>query len=296
MTGRERHSPNAVCRLLLAVAAGVATFLLPGLLPGGGTDRWRLVIAVAVGCAALIVQELRSFAGRMGALEERVTDIDTAVELLSVGDRPVLRSREVARLARAHMDIRDQGSDVVQAFAETESARHTTLLEGLAAGRVECAGEAHDWLIGLTEGAAHAVCATSTSLDRDFWSSEPGERYLRAQRRAVRERGVEIRRLFVVDEESEVTEGLKRLCDDHRALGIDVRIAVVSALGPSARVAALHDVVVFDGALSYETAPDPRGVLVMTTLVARPGHVQERISRFRELWQAAAPAPDRWME
>ncbi|MFI6803515.1 DUF6879 family protein [Streptomyces luteogriseus] len=285
-----------VRRAVLAVAAGVAIYFLPGLLPESATGRWRFVLAVAVGCAALIVQELRGSARRLGAMEESVAGIDAAVELLTEVDRPVLRSRTVARLARAHMDIRDQGPDLVQAFAEMESARHTTLLESLAAGRAECAGEAHDWLIGLTDRAEHTVRATSTSLDRDFWTSDPGQRYLLAQRQAARGRGVEIRRLFVVDEESEVTEDLKRQCDFHGALGIDVRIAVVSELGPGAWVTALHDFVVFDGVLSCETAPDLRGVPVRTTLNARPGHVQERISRFEELWEVAAPAPDRWMK
>jgi hypothetical protein len=250
-------------------------------------------IAVLAGCAALIGRMLMRFDKRLEAFvkgqEATSARIDAITELFSGVDVSVLRSHGMARLARAYAHVHEQDSYFVRAFAEVETGRHSSLLEGLGQGSVECVGENHDWLIALTTCTKRTLYAFSTSFDGDLWSSDPAQRYLEAQRTAIHSRGIDVRRLFLVQDESEVTESLERLCGSHSELGIEVRIGVWTRLGPRARVAVPSDFVLFDGELSYETHPDIQGLPVRTTLRMAPDHVQELIRRFHGLWEAATP-------
>lgn len=166
-------------------------------------------------------------------------------------------------------------------------------MENLGNGTADCPGENHEWLIDLTKCVKRTLYATSTSVDRDFWSSEPARRYLAAQETAIKSRRVQIRRVFLVDDESEVTGSLRQLCERHGKLGIDARIAVRALLEPTAQMNSLNDFIVFDGELSCETEPDIRVMPARTTLKLTREHVEERVNRFNVLWEATEPTPER---
>jgi len=100
---------------------------------------------------------------------------------------------------------------------------------------------------------------------------------------------VQIRRVFLVDEESEVTDSLRQLCERHHKFGIDARIAVRAQLEPTAQMNSLNDFIVFDGELCYETEPDIHVMPAKTTLKLTREHVEERINRFNVLWEATEP-------
>ncbi len=132
------------------------------------------------------------------AVDESFSKINDATELFSQVDRSVLRSDGVTRLARKYTQVGEHGSELVKTFAQEEIGRLASLMESLSNGSADCPGENHDWLIDLTTCAKETVYATSTSVDRDFWFSEPANRYLKAQERAIKQRGVVVRRLFLV--------------------------------------------------------------------------------------------------
>jgi hypothetical protein len=194
----------------------------------------------------------------------------------------------VTRLARKYTQVGEQGSEIVKTFAQEEIARLASLMESLSNGSADCPGENHEWLIDLTTCAKRTLYATSTDVDRDFWSSEPAKRYLAAQGDAIKKRGVKIRRLFLVERPGDVTAGLKEICKTQRRFGIDARIAVRSKLEPSAQMSPLNDFIIFDGELCYETEPDVRVVPAKTTLKMKRAHVEERVNRFNVLWEASA--------
>ncbi len=223
------------------------------------------------------------------AVDESFAKINAATELYSKVDGSVLRSDEVTRLVLGYTKVGEQGADIVKAFAEEELGRLALLMESLGNGTADCPGENHEWLIDLTKCVKRTLYATSTSVDRDFWSSEPARRYLAAQETAIKSRRVEIRRVFLVDEESEVTGSLRQLCERHRKFGIDARIAVRALLEPTAQMNSLNDFIIFDGELSYETEPDIRVMPAKTTLKMTHEHVEERINRFNVLWEATEP-------
>jgi hypothetical protein len=178
------------------------------------------------------------------------------------------------------------GPVILQSFARLEVNRiagHLTDLRNLSA---ECPGENHDWMLSLTWATEHSIFATSTSVDREFWSSEPAGRYLDAQQEAVDQRGVTVRRLFLLDSARSLDDHLLRLCEEQELRRIEVRVAVLPELPPNIQRGTTDDFIVYDEQISFEIEQDLRDVNVRTRLNARPHHVQERMKRFRELWEA----------
>ena len=305
-------------KTLITAVVAAGAFLLTNAWAPDASELWQWAMSITLGSATLIVQYLVDFGERLEAVEEyqerrlremkdRLTahhtemrealdesfaKINDATELFSEVDRSVLRSDGVTRLARKYTQVGKHGSDVVKTFAQEEIGRLALLMESLSNGSAECPGENHEWLIDLTTCAKKTVYATSTDVDRDFWDSEPAKRYLAAQGEAIKKRGVKVRRLFLVDEEDDVTEALRTLCARQRTFGIDARIAVQSRLEPRLQVTTLNDFIIFDGELCYETEPDVRVVPAKTTLKMTPEHVRERVNRFNVLWDAMEDTPE----
>ncbi|MFC3578019.1 DUF6879 family protein [Streptomyces yaanensis] len=311
--------PRLLKKTLLGLLVAGASWVLTSVLNQDKNQVWQLTVSVVLGGAALIVQYLMDFEQRLETMEasqkrriremreslsahheqmrravdESFAKINDATELFSQVDRSVLRSDGVTRLARKYTQVGEHGSEIVKTFAQEEIGRLASLMESLSNGSADCPGENHDWLIDLTTCAKKTVYATSTSVDRDFWFSEPANRYLKAQEKAIKQRGVVVRRLFLVSKPEDRTESLEQLCERHREFGIDARIAVRSLLPPPAQVTPLNDFIIFDGELSYETEPDVEVMPAKTTLKMTRDHVSERINRFTMLWEATEPAePD----
>ncbi|MFR9799590.1 hypothetical protein ACL02U_27405 [Streptomyces sp. MS06] len=318
LTARDQRMSKLFRRTLVTALVAGGTFLLTIALNVQDGDIWQWTVSIALGSAALIVQYLVDFGDRLEAVEEshrrhvdemkaRLTEqheeirftvdesfakINAATELFSKVDGSVLRSDEVTHLVLGYTQVGDRGSAIVKTFAEEELGRLARLMENLSNGGADCAGENHEWLIDLTRCVKKTLYATSTSVDRDFWSSEPARRYLAAQEKAIKTRGVEIRRLFLVDRREEVTESLRDLCARQRTFGIDARIAVHAELTPTAQMTPLNDFIIFDGELCYETEPDIRVMPAKTTLRMTREHVEERVNRFTVLWEATEPQPE----
>ncbi|MER6355594.1 DUF6879 family protein [Streptomyces sp. NPDC001634] len=303
-SGDREHAPSLLRKTLVTMAVAGGTYFLTNVLNQDKNQVWQLTVAVVLGGAALIIQYLVDFEQRLNSMEhslaqhqsEMRTAVETAfagiseaTELFSEVDRSVLRSDGVARLARAYTHVGRQESQLVKDFAQEEIGHLASMMESLSNGSADCPGEEHAWLIALTSCTKGTLDATSTLVDRDFWSSEPANRYLKAQEEACK-RGVTVRRLFLVKEPSERTEELEKLCQSHRDLGIDARIAVRSQLPQRARLTPTNDFIVFDGQLCYEIEPDVDVVPAKTLLKMTRGHVDERTRRFNVLWEATETA------
>ncbi|MGV9452808.1 DUF6879 family protein [Streptomyces sp. NPDC003635] len=301
-------------KTLVTVLVATGTFFLTNVLTPDASEQWQWTMPVVVGSAVLIMQYLVDFGERLEAVEEAqkrrirgmrdslaehhremrsavdesFAKINAATELFSQVDRSVLRSDGVTRLARKYTQVGEHGSEIVKRFAQEEIASLARLMECLSNGTADCPGENNEWLIDLTACTKKTLYAISTSVDRDFWSSGPGKRYLVAQDDAIRKRGVEVRRLFLVDSPEEITENLRKLCERQRRYGIDARIVDQSELD-IAPVTSVSDFIIFDGELCYEIEPDVRATPTKTTLKMTPDHVSERIERFDALWEASSP-------
>ncbi|MDH6627639.1 hypothetical protein M2271_005466 [Streptomyces sp. LBL] len=289
MRRHDQRMPKLFWRLIVSASAAGVTFLLTALLDSSNGDIWQWTASIVIGSAALIVQYMVDLGERFERVDQRFAEIIAATELFSQVDGSVLRSGEVTRLVMGYTKVREEGGDIVQAFAEKELARLAKLMEGLSSGSADCPGENYEWLLDVTDCVKMTLDATSTSVDRDFWYSGPAERYLAAQEKAIKRRGVEIRRLFVVKEPRDVTASLRDLCAEHGRRGIDTRIAVRSLLTSNSRV---NDFIIFDGELSYETSPDLQSNPDGTWLRTEAEHLEDRVNQFNELWAEAAPQPE----
>jgi hypothetical protein len=179
-----------------------------------------------------------------------------------------------------------EGPPLLREFARLETERVARQVAELASPAVECPGENHEWLLSLTRAAEQSVRAISTSVYLGFWNSEPAGRYLDAQHEAITDRGVPVRRLFLVERAAQLDDALLRLCEEQELLRIDVRVVVLPELPPHLARGTTFDGVVFDEEVSYETVRDLREVNARTRIDARPDHVRSRTRRFEELWEA----------
>lgn len=291
--------PPFLLKTLVTAFVGGATYLLTNVT--NQPEVWKLTASIFLGGAALIIQYMTDFERRLGSVETSLAvhnsemkdlvahgfaRINEVTELFGLVDRSTLPPDGVTRLVRSATEVGSSAPPIMQAFAREEISRLTTLMENLNQKLVDYEGEDHDWIVTLTQCAAMTIDATSTSVDRDFWPSELGQRYLRAQRDAIKERHVRIRRVFLVDVPEQNGPELEQLCDDQQSLGIEVRVLALSELSPIARMDETNDFIVFDEALSYEIGSDLRGVNTKTIMDLRDDRVAKRIQRFRTLWES----------
>lgn len=304
-------------KILVTAIAGGLTYLLTN-----ATDQpeiWQLTMTVFVGGIVLVIQLLIDYDNRLvrfaeqqdehvrrteEIVERRFAAISAATALYASVEATALKSDNVTRLVEAAARVSPH-DELSRRFADHEIKRLSTLFEGLQNGVAVDDGEDPNWLLGLTECAARSIDATSmtsftaagTHVDDDFWSSRLGQRYLDAQRRAVAERGVRIRRIFLLsDEDAEDAKRLAALREPHHWIGVETRALRHSSLDFLLQTN-LVDFILFDRAASYELhaparlgAGDPRSAIVSVTLVVEPRRLAERRQRFESMWEAADDA------
>ncbi|MCX4762032.1 hypothetical protein OG562_13820 [Streptomyces sp. NBC_01275] len=280
-------------KILVTVVVGGAVYLLTNVFgPSEEDGPWQLVLSVLCGGIVLIVQFLASFVNQMHAVknsvDDRFADIGRATKLFNEVEK--LRGDGVPRLAEHATKVVSMGPDILHAFAHAEIDRLAAQMEDFTNLSAECPGENHDWLMTLTGCTRESIDAISTTVvDDGFWSTEPAGRYLTAQREAIIERQIRVRRLFIVKRPEEFG-ALGPICTEQRDMGIDVRVVALEELPPYFRRGKMIDFIVFDEALSYEIHADQLSVNSSTTVNARANEVEPLIRRFNLLWEAAAPA------
>ncbi|MFF8590446.1 hypothetical protein ACF061_03210 [Streptomyces sp. NPDC015220] len=216
-------------------------------------------------------------------IESRVTEVERPADPYPQLDRVRV---DVPELAKSFAEVLAPQPPILFTFVRLEMKRVVGYMTDLTNLSAECPGENHDWMLALTRAAEQSVCATSTSVDREFWNSEPASRYLQAQQEAIEERGVSVRRVFLLESARELDDRLLRLCEEQELLRIEVRVAVLPELPPHLQRGTTNDFIVYDEEASFEIDQDLRDVNVRTRLIARQDHVQDRMKRFRELWDA----------
>ncbi len=218
-------------------------------------------------------------------VETHVTQVDHHAAETPPPPEPV-RIDSVPELAKSFADVLLPSPSILHTFVHLEMSRVVGHMADLTNLSAECPGENHDWMLALTRAAEHSILATSTSVDREFWNSEPAGRYLDAQQEAIDEQGVTVRRLFLLESARELDDRLLRLCEEQELRRIDVRAAVLPELPPHLQRGTTNDFILYDEEVSFEIEQDLRNVNVRTRLTARQDYVRDRLKRFRELWDA----------
>ena len=303
-------------KLLVTAIAGGLTYLLTN--ATGQPEIWQLTMSVFVGGIVLVVQVLidhdlavTAVAASQQAhavaveklVDRRFGQVSEATLLYAQVEASRLRADEMTRLVASAASI-DPEDIVLRRFADFEIQRLSQLFHGLRNGWAFYEGEDRDWLLDLTACAHDSIDATSlTSFDRpagyvdegQFWLSDLGQRYLARQRRAINERHVKIRRLFLLDDTSaENLERVKELVKPHNAIGVQTRVLRQSEMDFLIQPD-LYDFILFDGRVSYELraaytlGPDSRPLIASVTLVVDE-RVEDRKARFEQLWKDATDA------
>ncbi|MFI1047474.1 DUF6879 family protein [Streptomyces griseoruber] len=276
-------------KLLVTVVVGGVVYLLTNVISSDDDGPWQLVLSVLCGGIVLIVQFLVSFVNQMhavkGSVDQRFADIGKATKLFNEVEK--LRDDGVPRLAENATKVVSSGPRILHDFANEEINRLAGVMEDLTSLSAETPGENHDWLMTLTRCTRLSIDAISTTVvDDGFWSTEPANRYLTAQHEAIIERGITVRRLFIVKERGE-RAALAPICEEQRDLRIQVRVVALDQLQAHHRRGNMIDFIVFDQALSYEIHPDQLGLNSRTAVNARRELVQPLVRRFEQLWEAA---------
>jgi hypothetical protein len=300
-------------KILFTAIAGGLTYLLTD--ATGQPQIWQLTMSVFVGGIVLVVQVLidhdKSVADLVKSQQEHVVAVEMLVDrrfaqvseatlLYAEVETSRLRRDEMTRLVTSAASI-DPTDIVLRRFADNEIQRLSRLFQGLHNGWAFYEGEDRDWLLGLTACAHESIDATSlTSFDvprgyvdeGQFWLSDLGQRYLALQRRAIIDRGVKIRRLFLLDDVSAEREAqVHELVKPHKAIGAQIRILRQSEMDFLIQPD-LYDFILFDGRVSYELraaytlGPDSRPLIASVTVIV-DGRVEVRKARFEQLWKDA---------
>ncbi|MDQ0369587.1 hypothetical protein [Catenuloplanes indicus] len=221
----------------------------------------------------------------------RLTRRLAAVEVVTLPADPI------SRILRYSRQITPESPSLVYHFVEQESERMSDFLKEIVErGEIHYDGEDRDWLLRLTDHAQVTIDAVSlASVDRGFWTSEIGTRYLGAQRAAV-ERGVKVRRIFLIDQPGGGIEPeVRRTCEQQSRMGIEIRTLDRARIPEVRRVDGLG-FIIFDRLMTYEIIPSSmedkaRSVIAETRLVLREKRVQKSTEIYRDLWEEAAELP-----
>ncbi len=315
MTGRgnlpRARPPKVVRKIFLALLIGGTAFLITNMTSQPLT--WQLTMALLIGGITLLAQFMIDFENRLEKVEEKQEDhanemrsliedgfvrTSKATELFQAVEASALQTDAVIQLVRHSTQIAPASPPLLYEFAQLQIDQMSEFLKELSGGGVvEHDGEDLDRILGLTLRAKQSIDATSLSavdaggkgFDGGFWTSDFGRRYLKLQGEATG-RGVDIRRVFVIDRPEQTSEAeFLRIYQQHKSLGIQGRILDRSKVPD----ASLFDFIVFDGVLSYEATPalltedSTRPTIIKTHLVLQSKRVKERMQRFEDLWVLA---------
>jgi hypothetical protein len=316
----DAGSTKLPLKVFVSLSLFAITYLLTTVLTETATNTDVVVglgASLFVAGVAFIVQFLYDLEKRLARMEQeysrhatvneqRINEgfekINEATKLFSLVEASALRTDEVTKLVSRAVQIKPS-PELIFDLAQHEIARLSDLLKTLGnEGDATYEGEDRDWMLALTRSVTSTLDATSTTVDvggHDFldgslWQSDLGQRYLEAQRDAIR-RGVRVRRIFILDH-PELRDDLnfRKVVSMQDDIGIEVR-AMDPTLMPGQFIPPVFDLIIFDGVVSYQATPTARvnhlsrQNIASTQLITTQASVRSNIDRFNALWQVATP-------
>ena len=313
-------TPRVSRKILVSLAIGTVAYFITGVLVERIGNQWisGLTLSVFIGGITLVSQFLVDFEHRLAKVEatrgryaqeiEKMVaagfvKVDDSTELFRLLEGSAIAPDTVLDLVRHSTQLDPRAPSLVLRFAQSELSRMSHFLKELSEGdSVIYHGEDRDWMLALTRNAVSKIDATSLPtvdaggdnfIDGGLWTSDLGQHYLEVQRERIQQ-GVRIRRVFILDRPGMVADpGLIEVCSHQRELGINVRVLDLSSTRGVHRQR-LFDFVLFDDVVSYEVTPgaltvavDIRPTIAHTRLELGTAQVQDRIRRFKTLWELA---------
>ncbi|MBM2619787.1 hypothetical protein JIG36_30185 [Actinoplanes sp. LDG1-06] len=310
---------NLLGKIGWTLLAGLLSFSVTGLFEKAldVSVAEQLIVTILIGGVTLLVQYLADLERRShetdrlrgeeirnlrGFIQHGFESVDEATELMTEIDQSAGRRELLKQVIRRSGHITPAAPPLVQFLAESEMRRLAETLQALSDGHeLFYDGEDREYLLALTRGTTGSLLAVSwatvnadkVSFEAGFWFSDLGARYLDLQRAAAR-RGVTIRRIFIIESPTLMTNPeLRRILAMQRNAGISVR---VSSDSEAAQDGGFSDFVIFDEQICYVTTPVTRQeapgapARLTTRLVLNQEFTRHRIERFEELWANPLPS------
>ncbi|MGW4913520.1 hypothetical protein [Streptomyces sp. NPDC004270] len=288
--------PPIVLKTLITVVVGTVAYVITNVIDQSQDELWKLAVSIIIAGSALIVQYMVDFEQRLTEVEHgrrtgtrKILDefarVHDVAEIIKGLDNSGMSTEDITRLIRSASEVGLHGPPIMRAFTRAEISSLSSVLTALTGMTAVWERDNIEWLIRLTQCARTTIDATSSSVDQAFWSTDPAGHYMEAQRKAMREHDVRIRRLFIVETERQ-RDALGPLCEQQRKRNIDVRVLVLS-VSMARAVGATRDVVIFDSEVFLEFATDSQQRFVKTSLDADSSRVGVEVLRFDDLWAAA---------
>ena len=254
-----------------------------------------------------IVRQVEEAHTKLGErIDDRLSLLMSIPELFNLQRKRPSTAQSMVKVVRDAYSYERQASPLSTKFLEKKTTDFANLLRGLRAGYATYNGEDFDWMMTLTQACERTIDATSsTATDSGgrlkyaggFWDSNQGLLYMEAQRQAVQDRRVRVRRLFIL-EYSQLTADpfYVQLCDRQRRAGFEIRYLTRDMCRPEL-LNQLDDFIIYDNELSYETVPTPgpgedRPTISRTEVIVDRDLVGRRARQFAALWDAALPCPE----
>jgi hypothetical protein len=239
-------------------------------------------------------------------IDDRLSLLMSIPELFNLQRKRPSTAQSMVKVVRDAYSYERQASPLSTKFLEKKTTDFANLLRGLRAGYATYNGEDFDWMMTLTQACERTIDATSsTATDSGgrlkyaggFWDSNQGLLYMEAQRQAVEDRRVRVRRLFILEYAQLTADPFYvQLCDRQRRAGFEIRYLTRDMCRPEL-LNQLDDFIIFDNELSYETVPTPtpgedRPTISRTEVIVDRDLVGRRARQFAALWDAALPCPE----
>ncbi|GIF23643.1 hypothetical protein BJ973_004252 [Actinoplanes tereljensis] len=312
------HGSNLLRKVAWTLLAGFLSFSVTGLLDKvlNVSLADQLIVTIVIGGVALMVQYLAEVERRLNEaersqqaaveelrrlLQRGFESVDEATELMGEIEQSAVRRDLLKQVIHRSAHITPTVLPLVQFLADSETKRLAETLQSLSDGHeVFYDGEDREFMLALTRGIKKSLLATSwatstaaaVEFEAGFWLTDLGARYLDLQRAAVR-RGVDIRRIFILDSPKlRADPDLRRILAMQRSAGIHVRLSDGSGV---AQDGGLSDFVIFDEEVCYDTTPVTRREApgapwrLTTRIVLDEDTTRHRVERFSDLWENALP-------
>lgn len=239
-------------------------------------------------------------------IDDRLSLLMSVPELFNLQRKRPSTAQSMVKVVRDAYTYERQASPLSTKFLEKKTTDFANLLRGLRGGNAMYPGEDFDWMMTLTNACERTIDATSsTATDSGgrlryaggFWDSNQGLLYMEAQRQAVEDRRVRVRRLFILEYTQLTADPFYvQLCERQRRAGFEIRYLTRDICRPEL-LNQLDDFIIFDNELSYETVPTPgpgedRPMISRTEVIVDRDLVGRRARQFAALWDAALPCPE----
>jgi hypothetical protein len=254
-----------------------------------------------------IVRQVEEAHAKLGErIDDRLSLLMSVPELFNLQRKRPSTAQSMVKVVRDAYSYERQASPLSTKFLEKKTTDFANLLRGLRGGYATYPGEDFDWMMTLTNACERTVDATSsTATDSGgrlryaggFWDSNQGLLYMEAQRQAVEDRRVRVRRLFILEYAQLTADPFYlELCERQRRAGFEIRYLTRDICRPEL-LNQLDDFIIFDNELSYETVPTPgpgedRPTISRTEVIVDREQVGRRARQFAALWDAALPCPE----